>query len=164
MVTRERVLELLRYEPETGKFYWRVNRGGTARKGTLAGSVNKVGYWIIRIDQRDYLAHRLVWLVEVGEWPKEMLDHIDRQTTNNRLENLREATQAENQQNLPKKKNNRSGFVGVSWHTAMGRWRATIFHNYKQHFLGYFDTPEGAAKAYAAAKAQLHTFHPEVAQ
>lgn len=163
MVTRERVLELLRYEPETGNFYWRMRRGPNVA-GRGAGGPNSGGYHQIKIDGRIYYTHRLVWLVETGEWPPQGVDHINRLPADNRFVNLREASQAQNQQNCSRRSDNKSGFTGVTWDRRANRWRAQIQKNRLQHNLGYFDTPEEAAEAYAAAKAQLHTFHPEVVQ
>lgn len=163
MVTRERVLELLRYEPETGKFYWQTRRAGV-RFGSEAGRTTSRGYNQIRIDGCLYLAHRLVWLVETGKWPPQGVDHINRDPGDNRFVNLREASQAQNMQNRSTSKNNTSGFTGVTWDRRANRWRARIRKNRLRHHLGLFNTPEEAAEAYAAAKAQLHTFHPEVVQ
>lgn len=160
MVTQARLKELLDYDPGTGVFIWRVSRG-TARAGSVAGTFNSEGYIRIKIDRKLYLAHRLVWLYVCGKFPVNQLDHIDRDPSNNRIENLRLATQAENKQNLSKPYTNTSGVVGVSWNKQTGKWQAYIQLNNRQIHLGLFDTIEEAAAARAAAKAKLHTFHSE---
>lgn len=161
MVTRERVLELLTYEPDTGRFFWKARRG--VKAGTEAGTLTKKGYRAISIDGKKYYAHRLAWLVETGKWPVGRLDHVSRVRSSNRFLNLREATDAENQQNRSRGSNNTSGYMGVTWHKQHQKWRSQISAFGRYHHLGVFDTLEEAAEAYAAAKARLHTFHPEVA-
>lgn len=162
MLTQSRLKELLHYDPETGVFTWRVNKGGPAKAGGLAGSRNRGGYRIIGIDYRLYQAHRLAWLYIHGEWPKHEIDHINGVRDDNRIDNLRGATHAENHQNRKKSTRNTSGFLGVSWYPATKKWRSRIRTNRKLKSLGLFDTPESAHAAYLSAKAALHTFNPTV--
>ena len=92
----------------------------------------------------------------MGE-PKELdVDHRDGDGLNNRRANLRVATVLENQFNARRRKDNASGFKGVSWHRAAGKWYAHISLNRKRFHLGTFDTPEAAHAAYAAASAAFH--------
>ena len=86
----------------------------------------------------------------------EQVDHIDRDPLNNCRENLRLATNSENQHNQLKHKDNASGFKGVSFYKRGRKWRAVITVNYKKIHLGYFDTPEAAAAAYDTAAQSLH--------
>lgn len=158
-VTGERLRELLHYDPETGVFTWRVG-GRRARLGEAAGCVETCGYLRITIDGRQYYAHRLAWLYVTGAWPADQLDHRDGDRTNNRFDNLREATHAENGQNRTTQKNNTSGFAGVHWHLGDRRWHARIRVGGRRVHLGSFDTPEEAHAAYIEAKARLHDFQP----
>ncbi len=102
-----------------------------------------------------YKAHRLAWFYMTGEWPPDQIDHIDGDRDNNRLVNLRKATNAQNGANARLSKNNSSGFKGVSFDTSVGRWRASIRRNRQLHYLGFFNTPEEAHAAYASAAVQL---------
>lgn len=157
LVTQERLKEVLLYDPETGEFIWRVSRG-KVRAGDLAGSQNKDGYRLIGVDRRLYAAHRIAWMYVKGCWPAKWLDHRDGDPSNNRFENLRAATPAENSQNFGRNKNNSTGYAGVS--PLNGKWRAQITASGVPHFLGTFDTPEEAHAEYLKAKERLHAFQP----
>lgn len=160
MVTQARLKELLDYDLGTGVFTWRVSCG-TAKSGSVSGTVRPDGYVGIQIDRKPYLAHRLAWLYVHGEFPTDQIDHVNRVRTDNRIENLRLATNAENAQNMSKYRTNTSGVVGVCWYKRDGNWLAFIWLNGKKIHLGLFDTIEEAAAARTAAKAKLHTFNPE---
>lgn len=158
-LTFERLREVLDYDPLTGVFSWRVRLSDKTRLGAIAGTTKDKGYVQVRIDGVKYLAHRLAWLYVTGKWPEDVIDHVDRNPSNNRLVNLRPATRRENHQNLNMRKANTSGFTGVSrCDRNPAKWRAVITDYGKQHYLGRFDTPEEAHAAYLAAKARLHRF------
>lgn len=153
-VTRERLQELLHYDPETGTFRWL--RSGMGRNADLsAGGLGKNGYVYIAVEGRKYLAHRLAWLWANGCWPKALIDHKNMNRADNRLANLREADQVRNSANADKKKNNTSGFKGVAKVTNCERWTARIKAHKKYHYLGCFRTPEEAHSAYRAAADRL---------
>ncbi|MFN6993710.1 MAG: HNH endonuclease [Aquincola tertiaricarbonis] len=147
----------LSYDAASGKLTWRVH-ARHALVGKNAGSANRLGYIRFKLSGRFILAHRAAWALHFGEWPAADLDHIDGNKANNRIENLRLASAAENAQNRTLHRNNSSGFPGV--YAMQGRWRARIRVPGKRLSLGLFDTPEEAHTAYAAAKARLHTFQP----
>jgi len=96
--------------------------------------------------------HRIL----LGDPPGFFIDHRDCNGLNNRRENLRTATVAENNRNHRTRKNNTSGFKGVSLHKQSQRWQASIWADRKIRHLGSFDTPEAAHLAYVAASAELH--------
>jgi hypothetical protein len=158
-LTAERLRELLHYDPETGVFT-RIARVRGTRPGAVAGSMTSKGYRQVRIDGRQYQAHRLAWLYMTGEWPADQIDHRDGDPANNRFDNLRAATHAENQQNRAPPKNSTSGLIGASWQQRSRRWVAQIDAGGRQVYLGLFDTPEEAHAAYLSAKARLHAFQP----
>lgn len=163
-VTQERLRELLSYNAETGVFTWlrrsensRLDKIFNARfSGAKAGSPNSNGYLLIGIKGRLYPAHRLAWLWVHGTMPADQIDHIDGNRANNALANLREATNSQNQRNRGSTKRNTSGFKGVSWRKGEERWYAQIAASGRNIFLGYYDTPDAAAAAYAAAAAKYH--------
>lgn len=86
----------------------------------------------------------------------ELVDHIDGDGLNNRRNNLRPATNAQNVRNSRKRTTNTSGFKGVSWNKEHRKWRAEIMARGKKKFLGLFNTAEEAHKAYCEAAEQLH--------
>jgi hypothetical protein len=145
--------DLLTYIPDTGAFIWREGQ----RSGRDAGTIEAEGYRTITIHGRQYKAHLLAWYYTTGEWPENQVDHRDNDRANNRWENLRAATNRENQFNKGPNKNNRSGFKGVYLSTSNRRrpWKAKISVYGKNVHLGYFDTAEAAQNAYLAMAVQL---------
>lgn len=164
-VTSDRLKELLSYDPDTGLFIWRVDRGTRRCAGSVAGHVfNESGslqYRSIGIDGRNYKAHRLAWLMVHGRWPANGIDHIDGNGLNNAIANLREATQSENLRNRGASANNKSGLKGVHWHRRDRKWVAQITIAGTPKCLGYFDDP---AKAHAAYRAAAKEHHGEFAK
>ncbi len=150
-----RIHELLRYDPETGKLFWRVANSRRIKVGSEAGSISKAGYRSLMIDGYRFLAHRVIFFMQNGEWPKQVIDHMDGDRLNNRLSNLRECsiqTNNENRRSLLSK--NATGFLGV--HPAGKRFVAKIRVSGMQKHIGNFDTVEEAQSAYLAAKSKLH--------
>jgi len=153
-MTPERLKELVRYCPDTGVFTWAKPRR-RCRLGGKTGCVAKNGYVVIRLDDVLYLAHRLAWLYQTGNWPQEQVDHINGDRSDNRWVNLREVSNMENAQNTRKPRpGNKSGFLGVRKENS--KWLAEIKVNYKPIRIGLFDTPEEAHQAYISAKRKLH--------
>ena len=149
-LTPERLRELLHYDPETGRFIWRIPRQGTSGVGSIAGRINPGnGYIDICIDYRRYLGHRLAWIYMTGEWPKNDVDHRDRVRVNNVWSNLREATRAQNLANASKPKDGATPFKGIQ-KNGKG-WQAVIMVRGVRKCLGTYATPEKAADAYRHA-------------
>lgn len=161
-LSQEFLKSRLRYDSETGKFYWINPRKWNINPGDEAGSVERKGYIVINVGRGGlYKAHRLAWLYVYGEWPKNQLDHIDRDKKNNRISNLREATNSQNQQNTPKYKTKalvRSKYKGVSFHNKTKKWQAEIQIEKKRFYLGLFSCEEDAAMAYLEAKKNAHPY------
>ena len=158
MLTQERLKELLSYDPETGVFRW-LTHSGRATSGDKAGSLSK-GYLYISVDKQKYLAHRLAWLYINGSWPTKDIDHRDTDSSNNRFFNLREATKPENLRNVGLRSHNASGFKGVHFNKAAGKFQAGARLNGKYNYLGCFTTAELASEAYQAfAKANHGDFY-----
>ena len=155
MLTQERLKELLEYDPETGDFWWRVDYGGRTHKGDYAGKHNTDGYLQIGVDCRLYMAHRLAWLYMTGEWPSGEIDHINRKRDDNKWENIREATNGQNRANSKLARNSTSGFKGVSWYPRYNKYLTRIMFNEKSTHIGYFASPEEAARAYDKKAVEL---------
>ena len=148
--------KMIRYDPESGKFYWLVQRGRAIKPGDqVKGSVSH-GYLIISIDRKMYLAHRLAWFLTYKQFPKNQIDHINYDKLDNRLCNLREASSSENQWHKKIQKNNSSGFKGVSLHKKTGVYRARIKKFHKELSFGYYATPKEAHDAVQEARQMLH--------
>lgn len=146
-LTAEILRELLTYNPETGVFVRRVTLG-KIKAGMVAGSPSSHGYLLISVAGTRYKAHRLAWLYVYGEWPKEDIDHINRVTSDNRICNLREATDHQNLWNMKKPITNSSGYKGVSYHALTGKWRVRFRRDGKEQFIGLFHSKEIAFEVY----------------
>jgi HNH endonuclease len=154
-ITADRLRELLYYDPATGIFRWRVRMGQRGCVGAVAGSREAKGYWRIKIDGKPHKAHRLAWLYIHGVWPSDQIDHRNGDRADNRLSNLRPASNGQNQANVRRQSNNVSGLKGVRWHRANQNWNARITVNRKSIFLGRFATAAEAHSAYCSAAERL---------
>lgn len=120
------VQKVLGYDIGTGIFTWKVARTANTKVGDIAGHYSKRNYvrmWLLG----DYVfAHRLAWFYVHGRWPVGGLDHINGNSLDNRICNLREVTQAQNLWNAKKSSRNKSGVKGVSYAKAEGNWKASL--------------------------------------
>lgn len=155
-LTQQRLKELLHYDQASGLFAWKLRTSNVVRVGDVAGTKTN-GYTQIKLDGVIYKAHRLVWLYVYGCWPSHQVDHINGIRDDNRLANLREADNKQNQENTGLKSNNSTGFRGVVWYKRHQKFMARVHHHGKQIHLGYFDTAKEAAAAAAAERAELFT-------
>jgi len=162
-LTAEFVRSAIDYCPETGIFRWKHRKDRTpawnARwAGKIAGSPGSEGYINIGFDHKLYRAHRLAWLYVYGSWPGDTqeIDHVNMCTGDNRIANLRLATTSENCSNRGRRSDNTSGFRGVSFHRAHGKWQAYVCKDQKQIYLGYFDSLDAARTAREAAVLSVH--------
>lgn len=149
-----RVRERFRYDPATGSLVWRTHRR-RSWVGRQAGWRDEDGYFCVRLDGCLFQAHRLIWLYVTGAWPSNIIDHRNRNPSDNRWANLRDVAKRLNQENraLPNR-NNKAGLLGVSPNGA--RWAASIVSLRVKHCLGTYDTPQEAHAAYVVAKRELH--------
>jgi hypothetical protein len=155
--TIEEAASILRYEQDTGIFYWKINAGRKKVAGLPAGYKNKKGYLVISINNKEYRAHRLAWLLGKGQDPLEMqVDHINGIKSDNRLSNLRLATNSQNACNRGTSSRNTSGFKGVSYSRKRKAWKVDVRVNGTGRHIGCFATPELAHMAYCKAAAELH--------
>lgn len=143
-VAAERLRELLDYDPLSGLLTWRKDRNQLAKKGSVAGNLHVKGYVHVKVDGKEYKAHRLAWVWMTGEFPPDQVDHINGCKSDNRWSNIRLANNAENQRNVGTRKDNKSGTRGVTWHERQKKWIASIRVDGRLFHLGSFDTIEEA--------------------
>ena len=156
-LTAERLRELLDYCPDTGVFTRKIRTSNRVKVGDVAGFLRHDGYIGICVHRGWFLAHRLAWLHVHGEWPAKFLDHINGDRSDNRITNLRKATNAENKQNsLRPHVDNKTGYLGVCHDKE--KFKAQICINGRIRYIGCFPTPEAAHAAYLEAKRRLHPF------
>lgn len=157
-LTQDVLKKLLFYDPETGLFKRRVHTSNRIKVGEVAGSPTKRGYIAIYLMGKLYKAHRLAWLYSYGVWPPSWIDHINRITHDNRLQNLRLSTPKQNSQN--RIKSNRVSLSGILGSSRSGKkFTARISFNGKSQYLGTFDSAELAHSAYMRAKHENHPFY-----
>lgn len=123
-----------------------------AREGELVGTLDADGYLVARVEGRVYKVHRLVYAMFHGICPA-LLDHINGNKTDNRIENLRPATATQNGYNR-KKNHNSTSFKGVSY--MHGKWVAQCQVAGKRHYLGLFCSPEAANAALIEFRRNAH--------
>lgn len=134
----------LRYEPATGDLFW-VVQAGRAPAGSIAGTVDKTGYRRIKLNGARLLAHRVAWFLSFGNWPTGVIDHINRNKLDNRVENLRDVSASENSRNreFPER-------LGT-FKASRNKWAARVTSGGVTRYLGVFDSMDKARQAYLAA-------------
>ena len=151
-LTQEYIQSLFNYGD--GFLYWKINKSQRIHIDDKAGTLNNTGYYSIGINGKIYRNHRLIFLYHYGYLPKQ-LDHIDRNKLNNKIENLREATQSQNMMNRKSFKNTSSQYKGVTWDRKNQKWLSQIKINKKLIHLGRFKFETDAAKAYNIKSIEL---------
>ena len=155
------IRENLRYDPETGHLWWIKHSDNplSKRRRRLdkpVGYKETKGYLCLNLFSTTWKCHRLAWFLYYGCWPKEVLDHINGIRVDNKIENLREATQNQNEMNKKKKTECSSNYKGVWWCVNNKTWRARIRNNGTSKNLGSYTSEEAAACAYDKAARELH--------
>jgi len=169
-LSQEELKLLLHYDPDTGVFTWKarncidgnsrhIKMWNTRYAGSIANSKEFKGYLILSIMGTSYKQHRLAFLYMTGRFPIDQIDHINGIKHDNRISNLREATNSENIQNqIRARSDSKTGILGVSWHKRLKKFAARININGTLKHLGYFNTPEAAQSVYIQAKKEYHPF------
>ena len=153
MLTQEQVRSHLSYTPDTGEFVRNRNK-------EVAGTTHGSGYRRIVVCGKTYAAHILAWLYVHGHYPQhpqEQIDHINRDRSDNRIENLRLVKQGENDKNRSRYKNAKGPLTGVHWDAGRKKWRADICSGDKRYNLGRYDSLFDAAAARKSAEL-AHSF------
>jgi hypothetical protein len=154
--SREEILSVVHYDAETGYFIRKHSKQCPWLSGKRTGSVATKGYRLLYINNKYYMEHRIAWVVVYGAIPFGMtIDHINGDKGDNRIANLRLATDCENSYYRPRKSNNVSGCKGV-YRQENGKYRAVITSEKQKISLGTFTTKEEAYAAYCEAARRLH--------
>jgi hypothetical protein len=145
------------FEYRDGGLYWKHDRGSQKCKGKQAGALSSDGYLKVRVRElgQSVSAHRIIFAMHHGYSP-EFVDHIDGNPSNNRIENLRAATRAENNRNSKKPSTNTSGIKNVSWHKANKKWAVHLSVNNHKRFFGLYDDIELAELVAMEARDKYH--------
>lgn len=159
----QRLKQILRYEPESGLFYWLISPRNGINPGNVAGVLSSEGYLVVTVNNFGYLAHRLAWAFVHSCWPDHQIDHKNRNRTDNRICNLRPATETQNRENISLRKDNTSGYRGVYWSKETKKWAASIGVKKKRIHLGLFLDPKEAHAEYVKAASIYHTHNEKKA-
>lgn len=155
ILTADEVSAVLSYDPETGLLSAKIDCS-TRKAGPIHAKPKHNGYLRINVLGTKQYYHRLAWVVYHGDWPKGMIDHINGNTGDNRIINLRDVSASGNQQNLKKARSHSgSGFLGV-FTDRNGRPYSRIIVNGAAKHIGTYSTPEEAHEAYLEAKRKYH--------
>lgn len=160
--TPEQLREMLDYDKDSGVLVWKkCDFRSNAWNGKYPGkhaitSDSGCGYRKGEVMGCTVYAHRIAWAIVHGEWPSGEIDHINGNSLDNRLVNLREASSSENSMNQKGHKDSLSGLKGAGWHAQRGRWVSSIFAKGKRYHLGLFDSPQEAHEAYCKAAKEIH--------
>jgi hypothetical protein len=154
-LTQKQLKEVLKYYPGSGIFRWRIS-SGRKKKGEIAGYKNPRGYIQIQIDGELHYAHQLAFLYVHGYFPENQIDHIDRDPSNNKINNLREVSRQCNLRNTGNPANNTYGIKGVVWDKNANKWMAQICTNGKRKYLGIYKNFDDAVMARYQAEKELN--------
>lgn len=177
VISPEHLRKMLRYDADTGKLFWlerspddvlsdrastrqRIARNWNARfRGEALTRISQRGYHYGSIASKKHTAHRVAWALYYGSWPTLDIDHINGNPLDNRIENLREATAAENGQNRARPVRNKSGMAGVWWDKARGKYQVFIGAGKNRVRAGRFNSFEDAAETRKRLESELG-YHP----
>lgn len=151
-ITQENLLKAFNYDPDTGDLTYKYTTL-SGKKGAIATYFHSRKYLSVCIGRKQYLAHRIIYMMMTGKMP-EHVDHINHIKHDNRWENLRSVKQEENNRNMPLQRNTATNVTGVS--PFKGKYRAYITVGGKHKHLGVFDSIEEAAVVRKQAESQYH--------
>jgi hypothetical protein len=158
-ITAETLRDHVLYEPATGVFTRKIFPKWEKFPDTSKPIGSDChGYLSFSVCGKTRLAHIMAWLYVTGSWPDREIDHKDRNRANNKWDNLRLATPAQQRQNAGKRRDNTSGYVGISKNKRKSIWIATIQVGGKRKYLGCSQDPKIAGEMYLKAKREYHPF------
>lgn len=155
-ITQTNLLTIFTYDEVSGALTHRYTTV-SGFQGELATFDHQRGYLSVCIGKKQYLAHRIIYLMKTGKWPNHV-DHINHIKKDNSWVNLRNVSQETNNRNMPQQGNSSTGVVGVSLHKPTGKYRAYVSVKSKAKHLGLFDSISDAKIAREAANKQ-YAYH-----
>ena len=151
------------FEYKDGVLFWkeRPKHSRKSKDDMTAGTITTGGYLKLTIKQKKFYVHQVIFLMQHGHIPK-LVDHVDGNPSNNRIENLRESSKSLNACNSKTRSDNRSGHKGVVWSKACSKWAAKI--QFKKHslHLGVFEDFELACLVSDEARILYHGEHARI--
>jgi len=153
MLNKEKLLKLFEYKD--GILYRKIAPANCTTIGEKAGFITKNGYYKVKINQKAYFAHRLIFLMHYGYLP-EFIDHIDGNSENNLIENLRPASRQQNNSNAKLRIDAISGAKGVNWHKKQSKWNVRVSVGGKRKNIGSFEEFELAELVATMAREKYH--------
>jgi len=157
------------YDDSQGALYWKIRpeesfasiraaRTWNSRFGNKpSGSKRSDGYFGVKFEGREYLTHRIIWVLNKGSIPAGLeVDHIDRDRSNSKIQNLRLVTRSGNQKNAPMRKDNKSGVRGLHWHSAASKWCIQIYSEKKCVTREYYSDFDEAKNRIAERRKALN--------
>ena len=137
IITKDYLHQLFEYRE--GKLYWKIQRTNKTKAGMLVGSFAE--YNTVCLNRKKIGVHRIVFMMFHGYMP-DFIDHIDGNRLNNKIENLRPATNIQNQQNAKLSVKNTSGYKNVCWAKSHNKWKISLLINKKFVVIGYTNNLE----------------------
>jgi hypothetical protein len=159
-ISLSRAKEIFHYDLETGFLTWKeVSKYKRRIKiGDRAGYSHHKGYRWISVDGKEYQEHRFIWFWMTGNNAPKQLDHKDGNRNNNKWDNIRLATDTQNQANKRRGKPNKNGYKGVAIKRFVNstKYQASISDHGKPKYLGLFNTAKEAHEKYCQEARKLH--------
>lgn len=146
-LSAEQLREIVHYDPVIGRMIWQTSR-------RIVGTITKKGYRATKIGGLYFLVHRLVWLYTHGRWPADQIDHINGDPADNRICNLREATNGQNSANRRALRGR--ALKGIWFDARRNHWRATVCRSGRLIHIGVFASAEEAHSAYVIRAREVH--------
>lgn len=169
--TPQYLRQVLDYDPDSGVLTWkerpkemfdhgqRRHSWNSRWAGKPAFKKGELGYMRGSVAGKKLLAHRVIWAMHYDRWPDKQIDHVNRDRSDNRIENLREVDAAGNARNHSVRADNTSGQTGVTWSSRRSKWIVRV----GKTFVGYFfDLNEASDARRAAAEKLGYNTTPDV--
>jgi len=153
MITQQQALDTFEYRE--GKLYWKYVKSIRIKAGEEAGRTDGQGYRTVRFNYKMYRTHHLIYLMFHGVLPK-IIDHINGNRLDNRIENLRIATESQNNCNKVRQINNTSGSKNVKWHERIKKYEVSVQINKERKYIGVFEDLELADLVAQMAREKYH--------
>lgn len=136
---------LFTYDSESGELTRNITTSSNAKKGDIIKCLCKKGYKRVRIENKYYYAHRLIWKMYYKENPPKYLDHINQDKSDNRIKNIRISDASKNGFNRKIQSNNTTGICGVT--RSRDKWLSSIRIKNRKVYLGIYKEKNDAIKA-----------------